>query len=102
MYNQLPTQEYINNTYYLNNHNELARKDGGKAKRYERRGYIIINTDVGELAEHRLVYVLTYGDCLTGDYAVDHMDGNKSNNNPDNLMRMANSQNLTKYNRENI
>lgn len=56
-------------------------------------GYRLIKYKGKAIWEHRLVFTLDNGRFPNGE--VDHIDGNRSNNAPDNLRESSKSQNLT-------
>jgi hypothetical protein len=47
---------------------------------------------------HRIIYYLHYG-VWPGDFHIDHIDGDKLNNNPENLRLVTHKQNLRSYNK---
>ena len=74
-------------------------------KRIDKNGYVVVldendvdsfDTGTGNgkkgVYEHRLIARETIGRNLKEDEVVHHLDGNKSNNSPDNLLVLSNSQ----------
>ena len=55
-----------------------------------RDGYRIISTGEGQKREHRIIVEQVIGRELSPDEIVHHIDGNRANNNPDNLMIFPN------------
>lgn len=60
------------------------------------RGYLTVKIGNKQYNVHRLIWVLRHGDIPDG-MQIDHIDGDKTNNSPDNL-RLA-SENQNKWNR---
>lgn len=77
----------------INGH--IYRKSTGKPYSYGNhdKGYKVIYLKRKKLYVHRVLWVLTYGDIPDG-YMVDHIDGDKANNELSNLRLATNSQNL--------
>lgn len=52
-----------------------------------RNGYIVVKTEDGMISEGRRVWELSKGDLAPGD-RVFHSDGDRTNNNPNNLVKV--------------
>jgi hypothetical protein len=74
-------------------------KDGTHNKGYKRISLIDFNGNSKSFYVHRLVMSAFIGD---SDLYVDHIDGNKKNNNLNNLRYVTNSENLTFRNTDKI
>ena len=69
----------------------LYRKNGKKAGYLNKQGYVIVKIKSKPYKEHRLVFLMHYGYLPK---IIDHIDGNKSNNNIYNLREASNKQNI--------
>lgn len=65
---------------------------GGKSKNKE--GYIVVRVDNKYVKEHRLVMESHLGRLLKSDEHIHHIDGNRENNNLNNLRVVSNSEHL--------
>jgi len=66
----------------------------GKRAGYRRPdGYIEVQKKKHKMLAHRIVYYLNYGSD-PGNYFIDHVDGNPSNNNPANLRLATQTENM--------
>lgn len=63
---------------------------GGERSRND--GYVLVWTQEGERLKHRVVMEAVMGRRLEDNEIVHHIDGDKSNNNPDNLVVMTQSE----------
>lgn len=63
---------------------------GDPVVRLHRKGYYVTCIDKRTYLMHRVVYELTHGHCPA---VIDHIDGNKRNNHPDNLRAADNAAN---------
>jgi hypothetical protein len=73
----------------------LRRRAGQKAGWKTDNGYLRVDIDGKKYYVHRVVWVYHNGDC--GDYLIDHIDGDKTNNQISNL-RLSNKS-LNGFNR---
>lgn len=65
---------------------------GDEAGHRTPRGYRKVSIDGTELAVHRIVFAMTHGRWPNGE--IDHIDGNPSNNKPENLRDVSRTENL--------
>ena len=65
---------------------------GGRRERVD--GYIAIWTPGGERLEHQVIMEKTLGRQLVAGEIIHHIDGNKTNNNPNNLQVMKQSDHI--------
>jgi hypothetical protein len=87
---------YIDGVLVYRN-NGLRKKSGQPAGWKTDNGYLRVNVDGKKYYVHRVVWIYHNGDC--GDYLIDHIDGNKMNNEISNL-RLSNKS-LNGLNRNN-
>jgi hypothetical protein len=59
-------------------------------------GYKVVQIKGREFRVHRIIYYLHYG-IWPGDFQVDHIDGDKLNNKPENLRLVTHKQNNRSY-----
>jgi hypothetical protein len=64
---------------------------GQRAGRQDKQGYIVLQYRGVDLQAHRVVWLLTHGEWPST--MLDHRDGERANNSPDNLRPATNSQN---------
>jgi hypothetical protein len=76
-----------------------SRKKGDVAGT-PRRGYLTLKVGGETYSLHRLIWMMFYGED-PGDYEIDHIDRNKSNNRIDNLRLVDRSQNCFNCDRTN-
>jgi hypothetical protein len=71
------------------NTNKVKDKRAG----WKRNGYVVINYEKSTYYAHRVAYALHYGEQLSPDAVIDHIDGDKGNNRIDNLRKVNHSAN---------
>jgi hypothetical protein len=71
-------------------------KNGTEAGSTNNKGYRAVIIKGRVFRVHRIIYYLHYG-VWPGDLQVDHIDGDKLNNNPENLRLVTNRQNNKSY-----
>jgi len=76
--------------FWLVNSNPRARA-GSVAGSIDRQGYVDLQYRGVRMLGHRVVWLLTYGEWPSA--MLDHIDGDRSNNDPSNLRICTNSQN---------
>ncbi len=95
-----PTQEFVRERFYLDKKtwtlvwriNPRGQKLKGKpVGSVDKRGYIATHINDKKCYAHQLIWLYLYGEWPT---EIDHIDGNKSNNNPSNLRKVRHAQNL--------
>ena len=92
----LPSKEVLHDLFYYKNGNLFHKKSQAKGKAdhaagwIEKNGYSATNIKGVRYRVHRLIYQFHYGSCP--DF-IDHIDGNKQNNNIENLRPATFSQN---------
>jgi hypothetical protein len=93
---ELPSQEVLHDLFYYKNGNLFHKKSQSKGKVdhvvgwIEKNGYSATNIKSIRYRIHRLIYQFHYGFCP--DF-IDHIDGNKQNNNIENLRPATMSEN---------
>lgn len=75
------------------NYKRFARNPGEFSHKYECWAY-----NHGFVLEHRLVAEQKYGRKLTSSDIVHHIDGNKTNNNPENIVVLTRSEHAKLHN----
>ena len=94
---ELPNQEVLHDLFYYKNGNLFHKKRQGKGKVdhvvgwIEKNGYSATNINGIRFRIHRLIYKFHHGCCPD---LIDHIDGNKQNNNIENLRSATFSQNV--------
>jgi hypothetical protein len=83
--------------YYKETYNSRAMK-GLEAGTVQNNGYRSVIIKGRDFLAHRIIYYLHYG-VWPGDFQVDHIDGDKLNNKPENLRLVTNKQNQKSYNK---
>jgi hypothetical protein len=92
----LPSKEVLHDLFYYKNGNLFHKKSKAKGKAdhvvgwIEKNGYSATNIKGVRYRVHRLIYQFHHGCCP--DF-IDHIDGNKQNNNIENLRPATMSQN---------
>jgi hypothetical protein len=81
--------------YYKETYNSRAMK-GLEAGTVQNNGYRSVIIKGRDFLAHRIIYYLHYG-VWPGDFQVDHIDGDKLNNKPENLRLVTNKQNNRSY-----
>ena len=93
---ELPSKEVLHDLFYYKNGNLFHKKSQAKGKAdhaagwIEKNGYSATNIKGVRYRVHRLIYQFHHGSCP--DF-IDHIDGNKQNNNIENLRLATSSQN---------
>lgn len=84
----------FNDNYYVNIYGEVVSL---KSSRYlipnERNGYLRYNINGLKYSAHKLVWE-SFNGTIPNDMVLDHIDGNRSNNNIDNLRLVSQSENM--------
>lgn len=70
----------------------LYGKDGKKAGRIDSQGYIVVRVNGKDTRAHRVIFCMHHGFMPS---AIDHADGNKTNNKIENLRQCSISENST-------
>jgi hypothetical protein len=81
--------------YYKETYTSRAIK-GLEAGNTDGRGYRVVKIKGRMFRAHRIIYYLHYG-VWPGDFQIDHMDGDKLNNKPENLRLVTSEQNSRSY-----
>lgn len=85
---------WINSNYYISNCGEIWNSKTKKNLSLEsRNGYKRIKIGNSQCSIHRLVYEAFIGEIPEG-YVIDHIDGNRANNNVSNLRLITQSENV--------
>lgn len=85
--------EYINGELlYRQNPGRLVSRIGTRAGWIRPNGYRMIIIDGEEFREHRVIWVMHYGD-IDNNYVIDHIDGNECNNVISNLRLVSETTN---------
>ena len=93
---ELPSKEVLHDLFYYKNGNLFHKKSQAKGKAdhaagwIEKNGYSATNIKGVRYRVHRLIYQFHHGSCP--DF-IDHIDGNKQNNNIENLRPATMSEN---------
>ena len=93
---ELPSKEVLHDLFYYKNGNLFHKKSQAKGKAdhaagwIEKNGYSATNIKGIRYRVHRLIYQFHHGSC--SDF-IDHIDGNKQNNNIENLRPATMSEN---------
>jgi hypothetical protein len=69
---------------------------GMEAGNTDCRGYRVVKIKGRMFTVHRIIYYLHYG-VWPGDFHIDHIDGDRLNNRPENLRLVTHKQNLRSY-----
>jgi hypothetical protein len=75
-------------------HNAMKGTEAGNTNNVT--GYRVVQIKGRFFRVHRIIYYLHYG-VWPGDFQIDHMDGDKLNNKPENLRLVTNKQNHKSY-----
>jgi hypothetical protein len=93
---ELPSKEVLHDLFYYKNGNLFHKKSQSKGKAdhvvgwIEKNGYSATNVKGVRYRVHRLIYQFHHGCCPN---FIDHIDGNKQNNNIENLRPATMSEN---------
>jgi len=94
------TIELLNELFFIDTSNwRLMRKtkpsnrcsNNGIAGKVGKRGYMVVRINGRQFYEHRLIYAMVHG--FNPLQSIDHIDGNKLNNNPLNLRDVSHATN---------
>ncbi len=66
-------------------------RTGARAGRQDKQGYIVLQFQGRDLQAHRVVWLLTHGEWPAG--MLDHKNGRREDNHPDNLRPATNAEN---------
>ena len=94
-----PSVKWIKENFYLSSDGRLFWKTSGTGRDlgrpcgYHERGYIRVKTKGRRTPAHQIVWVLIAGDYPECGKMIDHIDGDGTNNHPDNLRSCTNQQN---------
>ena len=90
-----PRKHFATERGWLVTNSRFAEHPAGCLRASKRTGHTyIVRIDYETYFNHRIVYSICNNEDLSVDVQIDHRDGNRENNSPDNLRKVNQTQNL--------